>query len=75
MITSRSALTASSAIAASSASEATIPVGLCGELTINALVRGVTARAQRVDVDREAASVGHHRDRTRWQPAIAMTGE
>ena len=38
-----------------------MPVGLCGELTINALVLGVTALPQPVDVDGEAAAVWHQR--------------
>ena len=35
-----------------------MPVGLCGELTISARVRGGDGLAQRVHVDREPASVG-----------------
>ena len=48
-------------MAASSAALSTVPVGLCGEFTINALVRGVTARRKRVGVERKAATVGHQR--------------
>ena len=58
-----------------SSSVATMPVGLCGEFTISALVRGRRQRAQAVDVDGEPAAVGTSGTVTRWQPAMAMTGE
>ena len=40
-----------------------MPVGLCGELTISALVLRRDGAAQPVDVDREAAAVWHQRHR------------
>ena len=60
---------------ANSASEATMPVGLCGELTISALVFGVTARRRpstSIAKPRPSCVSGTAR---RSQPAIAMTGE
>ena len=52
-----------------------MPVGLCGELTINALVLGVTAlRSPSTSMAKPRPSCTSGTAR-RWQPAIAMTGE
>ena len=52
-----------------------MPVGLCGELTISARVRGVIAARMRVDVDAKPCPSLTSGTVTRWQPAIATTGE
>jgi len=54
---------------------ATIPVGLCGELTISARVRGVMASRSASDVDGEAAAVGDQRHGHPVASGHAMTGE
>ena len=52
-----------------------MPVGLCGELTISALVRGVTARRSPSTSIAKPRPSGTSGTARRWQPAIAMTGE
>ena len=52
-----------------------MPVGLCGELTIRARVRGViAARMASTSTAKPCPSLTSGTV-TRWQPAIATTGE
>jgi hypothetical protein len=64
-----------SATSLSSASLSTMPVGLCGELTINALVRGVTARRNSSVSSAKPRPSGTIGTTTRCAPVIATTGE
>ena len=63
------------AVAVSSAALSTVPVGLCGEFTINALVRGVTARRKASVSSAKPWPSGTSGTMTRFAPAIATTGE
>lgn len=75
VITNRSAATAISAMVASSAALSTVPVGLCGELTISARVRGVTARRSASASRAKPRPWGTSGTATRRAEAIATTGE
>ncbi len=69
-ITSTSCRTASSAIRASSRSDSTVPVGLCGELISSTLVRGLKAASSSA---RSRAKSGPNRPTpTRRPPASSM---
>jgi hypothetical protein len=75
VITKRSAATAISAMAASSVALYTAPVGLCGELTINARVFGVNARRSASGSSAKPLPSGTRGTATRCAPAMATTGE
>jgi hypothetical protein len=62
-------------MAVSSASLSTMPVGLCGELTINARVRGVSARRSESVSSAKPRPSGASGTTIRCAPAIATTGE